>query len=125
MISIRALGSTRNTSVFLASLLKGDQYRDLDRYGQMGVDALSSVTPVDSGETATSWRYIVQPRRGGVTIVWTNSHVNQGANIALLIQYGHGTGTGGYVAGYDYINPAIRPIFDQISQNVWEKVIRG
>lgn len=125
MLRILTSGSTRNTQNFLAGLLAGDIYRDLQRYGQMGVNALSSATPIDTGETAGSWAYQIQRGRGRTTIIWTNSNVNDGAQIAILLQYGHGTGTGGYVQGYDYINPAIRPIFDQIATNVWEKVTRA
>lgn len=125
MISLKNLGSSNDTRKFLSRLLDGDIYSDLHRYGQMGVDALRSATPVDSGETASSWGYVIQKTGRGTTIVWTNSKTNDGARIALLLQYGHGTGTGGYVAGYDYINPAIRPIFDQIATSVWEKVTRA
>lgn len=125
MIRILSLGSFKGTETFLGGLLRGDIYRDLQRYGQMGVDALSKATPRDTGETASSWSYTIDRSKSGTTITWNNSHVNKGANIAILLQYGHGTGTGGYVAGYDYINPAARPVFDQIANNVWEKVSRG
>lgn len=125
MLRILTSGTTKGTSSFLQGLLRGDQFRDLQRYGQMGVDALSSATPRDSGITSESWDYEIHKTRAGTTIIWTNSNVNNNARIALLIQYGHGTGTGGYVEGYDYINPAIRPIFDQIATRVWEKVTRA
>lgn len=125
MIRVRTSGSFKNTTSFLGRLLRGDLYADFNRYGQMGVDALSTATPIASGATAAAWGYTIQKTRSGTTIVWTNSNENKGATIALLLQYGHGTGTGGYVEGYDYINPAIRPIFDQIAINVWEKVTRG
>jgi len=103
----------------------GKFYDDLNTYGQRGVAALRAATPVESGATAAGWSYGVERSSSGVTIYWTNSNVNQGAKIALLIQYGHGTGTGGYVSGLDYINPALRPIFDQIAQDVWKKVTGG
>lgn len=125
MIRILTSGSTKGTSSFLQGILRGDQFRDLQRYGQMGVDALSSATPRRSGRTADSWDYQIRKTRTGTTIIWTNNNVNDGANIAILLQYGHGTGTGGYVSGYDYINPAIRPVMDQIATSVWEKVING
>lgn len=125
MIRILNSGSTKGTTNVLQRLLAGDEFRELQRYGQMGVAALASATPVDTGETANSWSYKVTKTKSGTTIAWFNSHSNNGAPIAILLQYGHGTGTGGYVAGYDYINPAIRPIFDQIANDVWEKVIRG
>lgn len=122
MITIRSKTLSRRTENFLTALINNEQYRELDRYGRMGVEALSRATPKDSGETANSWSYEIVRGRGKVGITWFNSNVNDGANIAILLQYGHGTGTGGYVEGYDYINPAIQPIFDQIADNVWAKV---
>lgn len=122
MITIKSTGSFKNTTLFFDRMLKGVIFEGLDKYGQMGVDALSNATPRDSGETAQSWRYKIIKKKGRVSIEWYNTHVNQGAQIALLIQYGHGTGTGGYVVGQDYINPAIRPIFDKILDEVWKKV---
>lgn len=101
---------------------RGDIFSELDRYGRMGVDALASATPVASGLTAQSWNYRVVNGKGKKGLVWYNTNTNDGANIAILIQYGHGTGTGGYVAGYDYINPAIRPIFDKLADDIWRKV---
>lgn len=97
----------------------------LNKYGQMGVDALKAATPVDSGLTADSWGYEIRTSRemGYYSIIWTNSHVEKGwANIAILLQYGHGTRNGGYVQGRDYINPAMRPIFDEIARKIWEEV---
>ncbi len=92
------------------------------RYGKMGVDALASATPYDSGKTALSWVYEVVFSKGGVSIVWSNTNSNDGVNIAVILQYGHGTGTGGYVEGRDYINPAIQPVFDQIVEELWGEV---
>ena len=96
--------------------------QSLDRYGQEGVAALAAATPIESGKTASSWYYEIRRSGSSFSIHWGNSHVNDGVNIAVIIQYGHGTGTGGYVAGRDYINPAIRPIFDKIAENVWKEV---
>lgn len=90
----------------------------------MGVNALSNATPVESALTASSWYYEVESRRGYHSIRWYNSNVNQGVPIAIILQYGHGTGTGGYVRGRDYINPAIRPVFDQIANEVWKEVTK-
>ena len=95
---------------------------NLDRFGKMGVDALSKATPVESGETARSWGYRITGDTRNPGIEWYNTHVDGGKVIAILIQYGHGTGTGGYVAGRDYINPAIKPIFDQIALDMWKQV---
>lgn len=94
----------------------------LNRYGQQGVAALSSATPVDSGATSQSWDYEVKKLGGTYIISWTNSEVIDGVPVAILLQYGHGTGTGGYVQGRNYINPAIKPIFDKIANEVWKVV---
>lgn len=95
---------------------------DLDKYGRAGVAALSSATPVDSGTTADSWYYEIERQNGRATINFYNSNVNQGVPIAIILQYGHGTGTGGWVEGRDYINPALQPIFDEIVNNARKEV---
>lgn len=94
----------------------------LERYGQLGVDALAAATPVDTGKTAASWTYEIEMTSDGYTITWLNTNVNKHVNIALILQYGHGTRNGGYVAGRDYINPAIQPIFDQMANEAWREV---
>jgi hypothetical protein len=109
----------------LKSLNKGDLYGSLDQYGKAGVLALSSKTPFRTGKTARSWGYEIIDKDGKVGILWYNTNVNQGSNIAILLQYGHGTGTGGWVSGYDYINPAIKPIFDDLADDIWRKVRNG
>lgn len=91
----------------------------------MGVEALRDATPRDTGTTAESWDYIIEDDGESVTITWMNSNENRSIPIALLIQYGHGTGTGGWVAGRDYINPALRPIFDEIAKSAWEEVTKA
>jgi hypothetical protein len=96
----------------------------LDKYGKDGVAALSSATPVDSGNTANSWYYEIENKKGQVRINFLNSNINQGVPIAIILQYGHGTGTGGWVQGRDYINPAIQPVFDRILQDIWKEVTR-
>lgn len=123
MFAFKTSRSGQLTDLFLKRVLQGNIYNDLERYGQVGVDALSNATPIDSGETALSWRYrVIQTAEGHYGIAWYNEHENDGANIAILIQYGHGTGTGGYVQGRNFINPAIQPIFDLIAEDVWKKV---
>jgi hypothetical protein len=122
-IGLTSSGDYAQTREFLKKMLKGDIFSDLDRYGHMGVEALASATPVDTGLTASSWTYRVISDSRGPGIEWYNTDIDsQGQPIAILIQYGHGTGTGGYVQGRDFINPAIRPIFDAIADDVWEKV---
>lgn len=122
MISITSEGNFKKTNDFLSRLVKGDIFSDLDRYGQMGVEALSKATPVDTRLTATSWRYrVIKGKNPGIE--WYNtSGTSDGMSVAILIQYGHATGTGGYVAGRDFINPAMRPVFDKIADDVWKKV---
>lgn len=122
MITIESSGSFKNTEDFLTKMSKGNILKTLQQYGQQGVDALSNATPVDSGVTAASWNFTVESSRGSYSITWTNSHVVAGAPVAIMLQYGHGTGTGGWVQGRDYINPAIKPVFDRISEGVWKAV---
>lgn len=124
IIQFKQKGDFSKTEKFLKKLRKLDLDSVLDKYGKLGVDALSKATPVDTGKTAASWDYKIEKGKGVVTITWTNSNVNNGVPIALLIQYGHGTGTGGYVQGIDYIKPAIRPIFDDLAKALWEEVTR-
>lgn len=103
-------------------MIKLDIPKILESQGQRGVDALSSATPFESGLASNSWSYIVEGGRNGCRIVWMNADVENGFPVAIMLQYGYGTGTGGYVAGRDYINPAMRPIFDQIAETVWKAV---
>ena len=97
---------------------------DLDKFGKKGVEALVQNTPIDTGTTALSWSYQITERDGSIVIEWLNSNIQNGIPIALLIQYDHATGTGGYVYGQDYINPAIRPIFDAIAENAWKELTK-
>lgn len=101
----------------------GKDYRDvLEKYAKQGVEALSNATPKETGQTATSWYYEIIQNGSNLSIHWSNAHVNKGVNIALILQYGHGTRNGGYVQGRDYINPALRPIFDQLAEAAWKEV---
>lgn len=124
MISLKVSGSFQNTEKFLSRMKQRDQFRALEKYGSVGVAALANATPKDSSETANSWTYEIANRPGYFAIHWRNTHVEDGIPIAVLIQYGHGTRTGGYVQGRDYINPAIRPIFDQIVADMWKEVTK-
>lgn len=107
---------------FLKSISKLDIMGILNSYGQEGVSALSLATPLDTGLAALSWDYEVSRKGGVYSITWTNSDIENGFPVAIMLQYGYGTGTGGYVQGEDYINPAIRPIFDKIADKVWKAV---
>lgn len=122
MITFQSSGSFKRTDSFLAEMLKPSISKILEKYGQQGVNALSAATPVLTGQTAAAWDYEVIVSRGSASIVWTNSHQEGGKPIAILIQYGHGTGTGGYVPGTDYINPAMKPILDKIADDAWREV---
>ena len=122
MISIESKGSFKRSGSLLTKLLKLDITATLHRYGREGVAALSAATPRESGATAASWDYEVTKTRNGWAITWSNHHVVGGSPLVIMLQYGHGTGTGGYVAGEDFINPAIKPIFDRIKSEVWKVV---
>ena len=103
--------------------MKNRSYMDiLNKYGKEGVAALSAATPVDSGKTAASWSYEIEFSGDSIILSWSNSNVNKYVNIAVILQYGHGTGTGGYVQGRDYINPAMQPVFDRIAEEAWKEV---
>lgn len=124
MISFRQKGDFSKLTRYLERVKKTARLSILDKYGREGVAALSSATPVDSGETASSWYYKVTSENESAAISFYNSNVNQGVPIAIILQYGHGTGTGGWVEGRDYINPAIQPIFDEIVDAAWKEVTK-
>lgn len=125
MITFTSKGDFSRTFKFLNYMSNWKVDKVLQKYGQQGVAALASATPVDSGVTSNSWSYKIESSGSGATIYWENSHVNKGVNIAVILQFGHGTGTGGYVAGRDYINPAMRPIFDKIAEEAWREVVNA
>lgn len=123
MIRLNSRGNFQKTRSSLERMVRGDIFSQLDQYGKLGVQALSLATPVDTSLTANSWAYrIIRGKRPGIEWYNTNN-TSTGTPVAILIQYGHGTGTGGYVMGRDYINPAMRPIFDKIAADVWKKVV--
>lgn len=126
MFSFEHKGDLNKTERFLKRLLDRQKLISyLNEYGRRGVEALSLATPVDTGLTAASWSYEVEQSKNTTSIHWTNSNINQGVQIAIILQYGHGTGTGGYVQGVDYINPALKPIFDEIANGVMEVIKSG
>ena len=124
MITFRQKGDFSKLTRFLEKAKETVGRGDLDRYGREGVAALASATPIDSGLTASSWYYEIENRNGSVTISFHNSNIQNGVPIAIIIQYGHGTGTGGWVQGRDYINPAIQPIFDKLAKQAWKEVTK-
>ncbi len=125
MISFSSHGSFKKTESFLRNAQRVDILSILNEAGREGVTALALATPVDSGLTARSWRYEASAKNGKYTVTWLNSDVESGFPVAIMLQYGYGTGTGGYVQGRDYINPALKPIFDRISNKVWKAVTSG
>lgn len=122
MFSFEHKGDFKNTERFLGKMSTMDFVARLNSVAQRGVQALAAATPVDSGLTASSWGYTINRSKSSFSIVWTNHHVISGFPVAVMIQYGHGTGTGGYVQGRDYINPAMRPVFDDIINDLWTEV---
>jgi len=123
MISVKHEGSFKNILKYLDFSRKDRKIEEvLSRYGREGIQALSMNTPVDSGETASMWDYEIHKSNGRYELVWTNDNINDGIPIAILLQYGHATRNGGYVQGIDYINPAMRPLFDKMAENIWREV---
>lgn len=122
MIEVKASGNFSKTTSRLERLKEIFRAGVFDKYGKMGVEALRKATPVDSGLTADSWRYKVETNATGTTIRWFNDNEVEGVNIAILIQYGHATKGGGYVPPNDFVNPAMKPIFDKIAKDAWEEV---
>ena len=125
LIRLTSKGNFDKTFRFLKKMSNFEVNKILEKYGAMGVSALSNATPVDSGLTASSWGYEISVGKEGATIHWTNTNQQNGIYIAVILQYGHGTGTGGYVQGRDYINPAIRPVFDKIAEEAWMEVVNS
>lgn len=125
MITFRQKGDFSKLTRYLKRVNKAAKISDLDKYGREGVAALASATPVDTGKTASSWNYKIEHKNGSIAIVFNNTNVNKGVPIAIILQYGHGTRNGGWVEGRDYINPAIQPIFDKITENAWREVTRS
>ena len=125
MITIRHKGNFEKTDKFLKRIKEREYAKILEKYAARGVEALRLYTPKDTGTTASSWTYEIKSTNNGMSIVWHNHNVNKGVNIALILQYGHGTRRGGYVSGRDYINPALRPIFDNLADDAWKEVTKS
>lgn len=124
MISFRHKGDFSKLTGFLERAKNVVHLGILDKYGREGVAALASATPVDSGQTASSWYYEIVRTPQGASLNFHNSNINEGVPIAIILQFGHGTGTGGWVEGRDYINPAIQPIFDKLAEDAWREVTK-
>lgn len=124
MIRFTHKGNFDKTEKFLKKSFGKDYRSVLERFGQRGVTALSAATPIESGQTANSWSYDIIQNDDTISIVWNNDHIVKGVNIAVILQYGHGTRNGGWVQGRDYINPALRPIFDELAEAAWREVTK-
>ena len=122
MITINQKGDFSKVTRFLERANKASKIGDLDKFGKAGVEALESATPVNTGVTAKSWYYTIERKNGLVAISFCNSNIQNGVPIAIILQYGHATRNGGYVQGRDYINPALKPIFDQLAEQAWREV---
>lgn len=124
MIRLKSSGDYAKVSKYLDELNGYSNKINLDQYGQKGVEALKSATPKDTGKTADSWNYSITHNKNNTYISWYNNNNNDGVNIAIILQYGHGTKNGGYVRGQDYINPSLKPIFDEIEESVVKELRR-
>lgn len=124
MIKFKQKGDFKKTAAFMEKALNLFNRSLFDKYGEEGVRALQEATPKDTGLTAASWSYEIVKRDGSVSIEFHNTNINKGIPIAIILQYGHGTGTGGWVEGIDYINPALRPVFEKMAENVWKEATR-
>lgn len=125
MVSVHARGTFKGTFGYFEQVLNPLKLGELDRYGKMGVELLRAATPKDTGKTADSWSYeVIRSGKDNdkVTLAWNNSNINNGVNIAIILQYGHATGNGYYVQGIDYINPTLAPLFDELAEKTWKEV---
>lgn len=125
MISFRQKGDFSKLNRYFEKVREAARIGVLDKYGRAGVAALASATPTETGNTAASWHYEIKRQNGSVALEFYNSNVNKGVPIAIILQYGHGTGTGGWVEGRDYINPALQPIFDKLAEDAWKEVTKA
>lgn len=124
MIKFRQKGDFSKLTRYFERVKEVVKLGDLDKYGREGVAALASATPVDTGLTASSWRYEIDHGKDSVSISFYNDNIQNGVPIAIILQYGHGTRNGGWVQGQDYINPVIRPLFDKIADEAWKEVTK-
>lgn len=123
VVKVRHRGNFDHIDKFFKTVTKRLWMKKLAQYGEKGIEALRNATPKNTGKTAESWSYEIREQSGAVSICWKNSNVNKGVNIAIILQYGHGTRNGGFVKGIDYINPALQPVFEEIANSAWKEVI--
>lgn len=122
MIKVKTKSNYNKITKYLEKMKAPIDVSKLEKYGQAGVIALQNATPVDSGKTKNSWYYEIENDKGVVKIKFCNSNIAEYIPVAIILQYGHATGTGGWVEGIDYINPAIKPVFNDIKNAAWREV---
>lgn len=122
MIKIWQKGDFSKTFRFLNKLENYNFIDKLNRCGKKGTEALAAATPKDTGLTSQSWEYEVKSTKDTVTVTFTNTNIQNGVPIAVILQYGHATKNGYWVEGIDYINPALKPVFEEIADEIWEEV---
>lgn len=125
MIKLKAHGDFKKTSKWLEKASNNRRLHILEKYGELGLEALRLYTPKDTGKTASSWYYEVKYSENSASLSFFNSNINEGVPIAIILQYGHRTGNGGWVEGIDYINPALKPVFDKLAEEAWLGVTNG
>lgn len=123
IVSVTNKGDFQKTERFLSGVIGSHYRRKLEHYGELGVRALSAATPRDTGKTASSWKYEIVEEDGRLAVYWTNTNIHNYVNIAIILQYGHATRNGGWVEGIDYINPTMKPIFEEMARVAWKEVI--
>lgn len=124
MITFKEKGNFSKLNTYLEKIKESIKIGNLDKYGRDGVAALSSATPKETGKTASSWYYEIKRENGSVSINFNNTNINKGVPIAIILQMGHATRNGGWVEGIDFINPALKPIFEQLANEAWEEVTK-
>jgi hypothetical protein len=124
MITFTHKGDFNKTTKFLEKNLSPNYLDILYKYGNIGIDLLSSATPTRTGETANSWYFDIEDKNSNLKLIFYNSKMIEGVPLVILLQYGHGTRNGGYVEGIDFINPTLKPLFDQITNDIWKEVVR-
>ncbi len=122
VISFQVHGDFKKIDGFLEKMKEGVNAGVLDKYGKIGVDALRLYTPKDTGLTSESWKYRIVRNSQGTAIEWYNTNVQDNVHVAVVLQYGHATKSGTFIEGIDYINPAMRPVFEEIATRAWKEV---
>jgi len=124
MIKITQKGDFSKTERFFNRLLRKNYLNIIADYANRGIEALKQATPENTGKTADSWSYEIVKGKGKTTLYFTNSNIQNGCSVAILLIYGHGTRNGGYVEGNDFVTSALRPIFQELADKIWREVTK-